>query len=60
VLFALGVAHAQSLKTMSVGSMQVIYIEPFFVRPALTFSAAFSASMPDRVQISFATGRGGY
>lgn len=56
----------QSLKTVSDGPLTITYIEPIFVRPGLSFSAAFAVggsmpAVPDRIQISFATGRrGGY
>jgi hypothetical protein len=64
VVFFAAPLQAQSLKTADAGGQTIVYIDPVFLRDALSFSAAYAyrntPSQPSDIQISFATGRRGY
>lgn len=56
--------HAHTIATTHSGTLTITYVDPIFVRPQLSFSAAYAYEgrtpvTPALVQISFATGRRG-
>ena len=54
-------SESGTIQSMSAGGQTIVYVAPIFVGNSLTFSAAFAytagaPAVPDRVQLSFATG----